>query len=396
LFALTSAPGLRPNADLHIQTTDMTSQNPPHLFAPLTIGSVTLTNRIAVSPMCEYSSEDGFANDWHLVHLGSRAAGGAGLVFTEASAIAAEGRISPQDLGIWKDEHIAPLSRITNFLHAQGAHAGIQLAHAGRKASTQVPWLGEGVVAPESGGWPQVVAPSAIPFSPTYPLPQELDRAGIARVRAQFREAAVRADRAGFDFVEIHSAHGYLLHEFLSPLSNRRSDEYGGSFENRVRLLLEVVSEVRQVWTRERPLFVRISATDWVENGWDLEQSIRLAALLKDSGVDLIDVSSGGNLGGAQIPAGPGFQTPFAEAIRRATGILTGAVGMITDPAQAAHILRTGQADLILIAREFLRDPYWPLHAAAALGETAAWPVQYLRAAPRGSTPRQPARNKPW
>jgi 2,4-dienoyl-CoA reductase-like NADH-dependent reductase (Old Yellow Enzyme family) len=367
----------------------MTSHNLPHLFAPLAIGAVTLTNRIAVSPMCEYSSDDGFANDWHLVHLGSRAVGGAGLVFTEASAVAAEGRISPQDLGIWKDEHIAPLRRITDFLHAQGAHAGIQLAHAGRKASTQVPWLGEGAVAPEAGGWPQVVAPSAIQFSPNYPQPQELDRAGIARVRTHFREAAARADRAGFDVIEIHSAHGYLLHEFLSPLSNQRSDEYGGSFENRARLLLEVAAEVRQVWRRERPLFVRISATDWVENGWDIEQSIRLAALLKDAGVDLIDVSSGGNVAGAQIPAGPGYQTPFAEAIRRETGILTGAVGMITDPAQAAHIVRTGQADLVLIAREFLRDPYWPLRAAAALGETAAWPVQYLRAAPHGSKRRQ-------
>jgi 2,4-dienoyl-CoA reductase-like NADH-dependent reductase (Old Yellow Enzyme family) len=374
----------------------MSSPNPPHLFAPLPIGSITLTNRIAVSPMCEYSSEDGFANDWHLVHLGSRAVGGAGLVFTEASAVAAEGRISARDLGIWKDEHIAPLSRITSFLHAQGAHAGIQLAHAGRKASTQVPWLGEGAVAPEAGGWPQVVAPSAIQFSPSYPQPQELDRTGIARVRAQFREAAARADRAGFDVVEIHSAHGYLLHEFLSPLSNQRRDEYGGSFENRARLLLEVAAEVRQVWPRERPLFVRISATDWVENGWDLEQSIRLAALLKEAGVDLIDVSSGGNIAGAQIPAGPGYQTPFAEAIRRETGILTGAVGMITDSAQAAHIVRTGQADLVLIAREFLRDPYWPLHAAAELGEAAAWPVQYLRAAPRSSTPREPAPYKRW
>jgi 2,4-dienoyl-CoA reductase-like NADH-dependent reductase (Old Yellow Enzyme family) len=373
----------------------MTSNNPPHLFAPLSIGAVTLTNRIAVSPMCEYSSEDGFANDWHLVHLGSRAVGGAGLIFTEAAAVAAEGRISPQDLGIWKDEHIAPLARITNFLHAQGAHAGIQLAHAGRKASTQVPWLGDGAVAPEAGGWSQVVAPSALKFSPNYPQPQELDRAGIARIRTQFREAAERANRAGFDVIEIHSAHGYLLHEFLSPLSNQRSDEYGGSFENRVRLLLEVAAEIRQVWSREHPLFVRISATDWTEDGWDLEQSIRLAALLKDAGVDLIDASSGGNVAGAQIPVGPGYQTPFAEAIRRETGILTGAVGMITEPAQAAHIVRTGQADLVLIAREFLRDPYWPLHAAADLGAPASWPSQYLRAAPHGSAARQPARTNP-
>ena len=344
--------------------------------------------------MCEYSSDDGFANDWHLVHLGSRAVGGAGLVFTEATAVAAEGRISPQDLGLWKEEHIAPLRRITDFLHAQGAHAGIQLAHAGRKASTAVPWLGDGAIAPEAGGWAEVLAPSAVKFSPNYPQPRELDRAGIARIRAQFREAAIRADRAGFDVIEIHAAHGYLLHEFLSPLSNQRSDEYGGSFENRVRLLLEVAGEIRHVWSRERPLFVRISATDWFDNGWDLPQSIRLAALLKDAGVDLIDVSSGGNVTGAQIPVGPGYQTPFAAAIRRETGILTGAVGMITDPAQAAQIVREGEADLILIAREFLRDPYWPLHAAAALGETAAWPVQYLRAAPQGSKPRKPAGNK--
>lgn len=387
---------MRPNIQPHIQNEGMTAQTPPHLFAPLSIGAVTLRNRIAVSPMCEYSCEDGLANDWHLVHLGSRAVGGAGLVFTEAAAVAAEARISPQDLGIWKDDHIAPLSRITSFLHAQGAHAGIQLAHAGRKASTAVPWAGDGAVTPGAGGWSNVLAPSAVQFSPNYPEPQALDRAGIARVRTQFREAAVRADRAGFDVIEIHSAHGYLLHEFLSPLSNQRTDEYGGSFENRVRLLLEIAGEIRQVWSRERPLFVRISATDWVENGWDLPQSIRLASLLKDAGVDFIDVSSGGNVAGAQIPVGPGYQTPFAEAIRRETGILTGAVGMITDPAQAAHIVRTGQADLILIAREFLRDPYFPLHAAAALGETVAWPVQYLRAAPPGSTRREPAGNKSW
>ena len=344
--------------------------------------------------MCEYSSDDGFASDWHLVHLGSRAVGGAGLVFTEATAVAAEGRISPQDLGIWKDEHIAPLKRITDFLHSQETHAGIQLAHAGRKASTQVPWLGEGAVAPDAGGWADVLAPSSIRFSPSYPQPRELDLAGIARVTAQFREAAVRADRAGFDVIEIHAAHGYLLQEFLSPVSNHRSDAYGGSLENRARLLLEVVDAVRVVWPRERPLFVRISSTDWVEGGWDLEQSVRLAALLKDHGVDLVDASSGGNVAGAAIPVGPGYQTPFAEAIRAQTGILTGAVGMITDPAQAAHIVRTGQADLIFIAREFLRDPYWPLHAAEALGETAAWPVQYLRAAPRGATARPPRGNK--
>jgi 2,4-dienoyl-CoA reductase-like NADH-dependent reductase (Old Yellow Enzyme family) len=365
-----------------------------HLFSPLRIGSVTLANRIVVSPMCEYSSVDGFASDWHLVHLGSRAVGGAGLVFTEATAVLPEGRISPADLGIWKEEHIAPLRRVTDFLHAQGAHAGIQLAHAGRKASTQVPWQGEGRVAPEAGGWDEVVAPSAIPFSPSYPQPHEIDRTGMARVRDGFRQAAVRADRAGFDVIEIHAAHGYLLQEFLSPLSNQRTDEYGGSLENRARLLLEVTDSVREVWLRERPLFVRISATEWTEGGFDLEQSIRLAALLRERGVDLIDVSSGGNVAGAAIPAGPGYQTKFAEAIRAQAGILTGAVGMITAPAQADHVIRTGQADLVFIAREFLRDPYGPLHAAAALGETASWPVQYLRAAPRGSTPRTSLGNR--
>ena len=373
----------------------MTSQNPAHLFSPLQIGSVTLPNRIVVSPMCEYSCEDGFANDWHLVHLGSRAVGGAGLVFTEATAVTPEGRISPQDLGLWKDEHIAPLARIVAFLHSQGAHAGIQLAHAGRKASTYRSWSGEGLITPENGGWSNVLAPSAIPFAPNYPQPHQLDHAGIAAIAAAFRAAAQRADRAGFDVIEIHSAHGYLLHEFLSPISNHRTDEYGGSFENRTRLLLEVVAAVREVWSRERPLFVRISATDWVEKenpqgGWDLPQSVQLAALLRDRGVDLIDCSSGGNVLGASIPVGPGFQTPFSEAIRAQTGILTGAVGMITDPAQAAHIVRTGQADLVIIAREFLRDPYWPLHAAQALGEAASWPVQYLRAAPPKTVARTP------
>lgn len=365
------------------------SKNPAHLFSPLEIGSITLPNRIVVSPMCEYSSDDGFANDWHLVHLGSRAVGGAGLIFTEAAAVIPEGRISPQDLGIWKDDHIAALTRITAFLHGQGAYAGIQLAHAGRKASTYRPWEGEGVVPRDAGGWTEVMAPSATPFAPNYPHPKELNQAGIARICTAFREAAQRAERAGFDVIEIHAAHGYLMHEFLSPLSNQRRDEYGGSFENRTRLLLEVVAAVRQVWRRERPLFVRISATDWTEGGWDLQQSVRLAALLKDNGVDLIDVSSGGNVAGAQIPVGPGYQTQFAEAIRTQTGILTGAVGMITDPAQAAHIVRAAQADLVFIAREFLRDPYWPLHAAASLGEPASWPVQYLRAASRSATARK-------
>ncbi|HEX3986246.1 MAG TPA: NADH:flavin oxidoreductase/NADH oxidase [Acidobacteriaceae bacterium] len=367
----------------------VTAQTSASLFSPLTLGSVTLRNRIVVSPMCEYSCEDGFANDWHLVHLGSRAVGGAGLVFTEATAVTPEGRISPQDLGLWKDEHIAPLARITAFLHSQGARAGIQLAHAGRKASTFRPWSGEGAIAPDAGGWPNVLAPSPIPFSATYPQPRELDKAGITALSQSFRHAAERADRAGFDVFEIHAAHGYLLHEFLSPLSNQRGDAYGGSLENRARLLLEVTDAIRSVWPRERPLFVRISATDYAEGGWDLEQSIRLATLLRDHGVDLIDVSSGGNVATAQFSVGPGYQTSFSQAIRTQAGIPTGAVGMITDPAQAAHILRTGQADLIFIAREFLRDPYWPLHASAALDEAAAWPVQYLRAAPRGSVARE-------
>ena len=368
----------------------MTSEAPANLFSPLQIGSVRLPNRIVVSPMCEYSSADGFASDWHLVHLGSRAVGGAGLIFTEATAVAAEGRISPQDLGLWKDEHIAPLARIVDFLHSQGACAGIQLAHAGRKASTFRPWEGEGAVLPEQGGWSEVLAPSAIRFAENYPQPRELDTAGIARVRREFRDAAVRADRAGFDVIEIHAAHGYLLQEFLSPISNHRGDNYGGSFENRVRLLLEVVADIREVWPRERPLFVRISATDWTEGGWELPDSVRLGALLRERSVDLIDVSSGGNVAAARVPVGPGYQTPFSAAIRAEAGIRTGSVGMITDPAQAAHILRTGQADLVFIARELLRDPYWPLHAAAELGEGASWPPQYLRAAPRGSSARTP------
>jgi 2,4-dienoyl-CoA reductase-like NADH-dependent reductase (Old Yellow Enzyme family) len=301
---------------------------------------------------------------------------------------------------MWKDEHIAPLARITAFLHTQGARAGIQLAHAGRKASTYRPWSGEGVLAPEAGGWSNVLAPSPIQFAANYPQPHELDRAGIAAIASAFRAAAVRAIKAGFDVIEIHAAHGYLIHEFLSPISNHRGDEYGGSFENRARLLLEVVDSIREVWPRERPLFVRISATDWVEdkgpeNSWDLPQSIRLAALLREHGVDLIDVSSGGNIAGVSIPTGPGYQTPFAEAIRKEFGILTGAVGQITDPAQAAQIIRTGQADLIFIAREFLRDPYWPLHAAIALGQAATWPPQYLRAAPPKTEARAPVGNKP-
>jgi 2,4-dienoyl-CoA reductase-like NADH-dependent reductase (Old Yellow Enzyme family) len=352
-----------------------------HLFSPIAFRAITLPNRIAVSPMCQYSSLDGFANDWHLVHLGSRAVGGAGLVFTEAAAILPEGRITPNDLGIWKDEHIAPLARIVDFLHGQGAHAGMQLAHAGRKASMNRPWDGERLLSPAEDGWTNVAAPSAIAFNDRYAKPHELDAAGIAGIKQAFAAAARRALTAGFDILELHAAHGYLLHEFLSPLSNHRTDIYGGSFENRIRLLLETVDAVRANWPANLPLFVRISATDYTPNGWDLDQSAALAHTLKQHGVDLIDVSSGGNVAGATIPTGPGYQVPFAERIRREAEIPTGAVGQITAPAQADQIIRTGQADLVLLAREMLRDPYWPLHAAEKLGAEISWPPQYLRAA---------------
>jgi 2,4-dienoyl-CoA reductase-like NADH-dependent reductase (Old Yellow Enzyme family) len=361
-----------------------------HLFDPLSVRGVTFANRVFVSPMCEYSSADGFANDWHLVHLGSRAAGGAGLVFTEATAVLPEARISPQDLGIWSDEHIEPLARIVRFVRQQGAVAGMQLAHAGRKASTHRPWDGHGTVPESAGGWTKVVAPMAEPFAEGYPLPQALTSDGIREVVAAFAQSARRAFDAGFQVIEIHAAHGYLLHEFLSPLSNRRDDAYGGSFENRTRLLREVVVAVRSSWPERAPLFVRISASDWVDGGWDIHQSVQLARALKELGVDLIDCSSGGNVLRAKIPAGPGYQTPFAEQIRREAGIMTGAVGMITSSAQAEQIVATGLADAVLIARELLRDPYWPLRAARELGQAIAWPVQYLRAAPDGAQPRQP------
>jgi len=358
------------------------------LFSPITVGSVTLLNRVVVSPMCQYSSDDGFASDWHLVHLGSRAVGGAALLFVEATAISPEGRISSNDMGLWKDAHIEKLNQIVNFVHSQGACLGVQLAHAGRKASTRRPWEGEGVVSPSEGGWPDVFAPSAIPFAPNYLTPRALDRSGIEKILMDFRAAARRAREAGFDVVEIHAAHGYLIHEFFSPLSNYREDNYGGSFENRVRIVLEIVENVRIEWAG--PLFVRISATDWAEGGWDITQSIRLAEILKNSRVDLIDVSSGGLVPGVKIPAGPGYQTGFAAAIKRDTGIAVGSVGFITDPAQADHIIRTGQADLVFIAREMLRDPYWTVHAAERLGMQMSWPAQYLRAAKPGSIARQP------
>ena len=361
------------------------------LFDELKIRDVRLVNRIVVSPMCQYSCENGLATDWHLVHLGSRAVGGAALVVAEATAVLPEARISPQDLGIWSEAHIEPLSRITEFIHAQGSIAGIQIAHAGRKASTARPWEGGGQVGEAEGGWTDVVAPSAIRFAPNYPMPAALTTERIAAIVDAFGKAAKRALDAGFRLLEIHSAHGYLLHEFLSPLSNHRSDIYGGSFENRTRIVREVVARVRRFWPERLPLFIRISSTDWVEGGWDIEQAVELARSLRPLGVDLVDCSSGGNIADAKIPMGPGYQVPFAERIRHDAGILTGAVGMITDAHQADGIIRTGQADLVLLAREMLRDPYWPLHAAAQLGKSTSWPAQYLRAAPPGTAARQPS-----
>jgi 2,4-dienoyl-CoA reductase-like NADH-dependent reductase (Old Yellow Enzyme family) len=354
----------------------------PHLFDPLPIRSLTLANRIVVSPMCQYSSVDGFSSDWHLVHLGTRAVGGAALVLTEATAVAAAGRISPQDLGIYDDGHVAGLAHIVHFIHSQKALAGIQLAHAGRKGSTRRPWEPPGKVTPEEGGW-QPVGPSDEPFVEGYPAPRALPAGEIAGVVGAFRAAAQRALEAGFDVIEIHAAHGYLLHEFYSPLVNTRRDAYGGTFDNRVRLCLEVVDAVRAVWPEHLPLFTRISSTDWAPGGWDLDQSVELARRLRERGVDLVDCSSGGAVHHQQIAVGPGYQVPFAERIRRDAGIATGAVGMITEPAQADTIIREGQADVVLLARELLRDPYWPLHAADALGHLAPWPAQYLRAAHR-------------
>jgi len=350
------------------------------LFSPFPQRGVTLRNRIVVSPMCQYSCTDGFATDWHLVHLGSRAVGGAAVVVTEATAVEARGRISPHDLGLWQDAHIEPLERVTRFLRAHGAVPGVQLAHAGRKASTARPWEGGGPVPPAQGGWAPV-APSALPFAEDHPVPVELDAAGLAAVVAAFAAAARRALAAGFELIEIHAAHGYLLHQFLSPLSNRRTDGYGGAFENRSRLLTEVVDAVRAVWPERRPLWVRVSATDWAEQGgWDLPQTVALARILKSRGVDLLDCSSGGTLPKAKIPSGPGFQVPFAEAVRREAGLATGAVGFITQPDQAEQIVAGGRADVVLLGRGFLRDPYWPMHAAQALGAAVAWPAQYQRA----------------
>ncbi len=345
------------------------------LLSPLTLRGLTLRNRIAMSPMCQYSAVEGLANDWHLVHLGSRAVGGAALVMVEATAVTPTGRISPSDLGLWSDEQIEPLARIARFVHSQGAVAGIQLAHAGRKASSEVPWKARvSLKTPEQGGW-QVVGPSPIPFETGDPMPLPLDKKGIEGIIEAFEAATRRALKAGFRVIEIHSAHGYLLHQFLSPLSNHRTDEYGGSLENRMRLPLRVTECLRRLIPEELPLFVRISATDWVEGGWDLEASI--AQQLKKLGVDLIDVSSGGTVPTARIPVGKGYQVPFARSIREKVGIRTGAVGMITDPEYANEVITGGSANLVFLGRELLREPYWALKAQCALDDEATWPVQY-------------------
>jgi 2,4-dienoyl-CoA reductase-like NADH-dependent reductase (Old Yellow Enzyme family) len=350
-----------------------------HLFTPLTIRGVTFRNRIGVSPMCQYSSVDGLPNEWHMVHLGSRAVGGAGLVFTEAAAVTPEGRISPHDLGIWSDRHAEALEPVARFIAAAGAVPAIQLAHAGRKASTARPWEGGGAVDPDAGGWRPIFAPSPLPFREGDPLPTALDRSGIASVIEAFRAAAERSLRQGFRVVEIHAAHGYLLHSFVSPLANRRDDGYGGSFENRIRIVVEVVEAVRGL-ADDFPLFVRISATDWMEHGWSADDSVALAAVLRDSGADVIDCSSGGISPDAKIPFGAGYQAGFAARIRSEAGIATAAVGLITSPAQAEQTVRSGQADMVLLARQLLREPYWPLRAAQELGAEAPWPPQYLRA----------------
>lgn len=348
------------------------------LLSPLSIRDITFRNRIGMSPMCQYSAVEGMANDWHLVHLGSRAAGGAALVMVEATAVTRDGRISPGDMGIWSDEHVEPLARIARFVRSQGAIAGIQLAHAGRKASCLPPWQGGArLKTAEEGGW-SVVAPSPIPFNDSDPAPVPLDEAGIRQIIAAFEAAARRALAAGFQVIEIHSAHGYLLHEFLSPLSNQRTDRYGGTLENRMRVLLQVAQRLRALVPPELPLFVRISATDWVDGGWDIEQSVVLAKFLKAVGVDLIDVSSGGTVPKAQIPVGKGYQVPFSRRIRDEAGIKTGAVGLITEPQQASEIITEGDADVVLLGRELLREPYWPIKAQHALGEEpSTWPIQY-------------------
>lgn len=349
------------------------------LFTPIQFREIELKNRIVVSPMCEYSAKDGFPQPWHLVHLGSRAVGGAALVLTEATAVEPRGRISPSDTGLYSDEHVDAWKSITDFIRQQGAVPGVQLAHSGRKGSTVAPWIGEKLVAPSEGGW-QTVSASALPFKDGYSVPHALSIPEIDGIVAAFRNAAQRALAAGFDVIEIHSAHGYLLHQFLSPLSNFREDEYGGSFENRLRFPLRVIEAVRDVWPQRLPLFCRISATDWIDGGWDVAQSIELAKRMKALGVDLIDCSSGGIVPGAKIPVAPGYQVQFADAIRKHAEIATGAVGMITEPQQADEVLEAGQADLVILARELLRDPYWPRRAAQTLNAKLKPPVQYERA----------------
>lgn len=350
-----------------------------HLFEPLTIRGITLRNRIGVSPMCMYSCEDGCANDWHLVHYGARAAGGAALVIVEATAVEARGRISPYDVGLWNDAQIEPLARVTRFMRSQGAVPGIQLAHAGRKAGTDRPWSGGQPLSDEQGGW-DVVAPSAIPFTEGYRTPHELSRVEIAQLVDQFGAAAQRADAAGFQWIEIHAAHGYLLHEFLSPISNQRTDEYGGSFDNRVRIVIEVTRAIRRVWSDDKPLGIRFSATDWTPTGWTLDESVELAKRLKGEGVDLVDCSSGGIAAGIKIPVGAGYQVPLAERVRRDAGIATAAVGLITDPTHADEIISNGRADMVFLARELLRDPQWVLRAAQRLHQPIPCPPQYHRA----------------
>lgn len=350
------------------------------LLSPLTIRAVQFRNRIAVSPMCQYSAQQGLATDWHFVHLGSRAVGGVGLVITEATAVVPEGRISPGDLGLWNDEQGEALARITHFIATQGAVAGIQLAHAGRKASASAPWLGGKPAGESEGGWKKIVAPSAIAFDEGWPVPQAMTTAEIQDLIQAFASATRRAREAGFRVLEVHAAHGYLLHEFLSPFSNQRKDGYGGSFGGRIKLVCEVVEAVRREWPEQLPLFVRFSCQDWREGGWMVEDTVDLSKRLKPLGVDLIDCSSGGILPHIKIPAGPGYQVAFAERVKRDAGILTGAVGIIVAPQQADTIVRSGQADMVLLARELLRDPYWPLHAAVALGQKGSWPDQYVRA----------------
>ena len=350
------------------------------LFTPHALRGVTARNRIWVAPMCQYSATDGLPGDWHLVHLGARAVGGAGVVLTEATAVSPEGRISPQDTGLWNDEQRDAWARVVAFVQEQGALAGVQLAHAGRKGSSRRPWDGRGAVAPEDGGW-QPVGPTAEPY-PGLATPAALDDAGLAQVRADFVAATTRALQAGFDLVEIHAAHGYLLHEFLSPLSNTRTDAYGGDLAGRMRLVLEVVEDVRAAWPQDRPLVLRISASDWVEGGWTVEDSVALAKEAAARGVDLVDCSSGGNSPDQVIALGPGYQVPFAAQVRRDAGVATGAVGLLTEPAQVEQLLADGSADVVLLARELLRDPHWPLRAATALGADVHWPVQYERARP--------------